>query len=66
VRRATTRAAIHDVFVARQPIFDAQSRLFAYELLYRGGAAEPRAHGVSPTDVHRHGDPHPAEHRHGR
>ena len=27
----------HDVFVARQPIFDEHKRLFAYELLFRGG-----------------------------
>ena len=27
----------HDVFVARQPIFDDRKRLFAYELLFRGG-----------------------------
>jgi EAL and modified HD-GYP domain-containing signal transduction protein len=40
-------AAIHDVFVARQPIFDAQSRLFAYELLYRGGASHTSAGGVT-------------------
>ena len=39
--------AIHDVFVARQPIFDAQSRLFAYELLYRSGATQTAAHGAS-------------------
>ena len=27
----------HDVFVARQPIFDARKRLHSYELLFRGG-----------------------------
>ena len=26
-----------DVFVARQPIFDTQKRVYAYELLFRGG-----------------------------
>ncbi len=26
-----------DIFVARQPIFDAKKRVFAYELLYRTG-----------------------------
>jgi EAL and modified HD-GYP domain-containing signal transduction protein len=38
---------IHDVFVGRQPIFDTQDRLFAYELLYRSGAAQNFAAGTS-------------------
>ena len=41
-------AGIHDVFVARQPIFDAAERLYAYELLYRSGATQTFAGGVSP------------------
>ena len=28
-----------DVFVARQPIFDIQKRIYAYELLFRTGMA---------------------------
>ncbi|MBD3728059.1 MAG: EAL domain-containing protein, partial [Moraxella osloensis] len=28
-----------DVFIARQPIFDRNNQVFAYELLYRGGTA---------------------------
>jgi EAL and modified HD-GYP domain-containing signal transduction protein len=34
-----------DVFVARQPIFDAKHRIIAYELLYRGGASATTAGG---------------------
>ena len=30
-------AGARDVFVARQPIFDRRGRLYAYELLFRGG-----------------------------
>lgn len=41
------RVGLHDVFVGRQPIFDQDERLFAYELLYRGGAGSTRADGVS-------------------
>ena len=33
VPAAPTATGIHDVFVARQPIFDAKDRLYAYELL---------------------------------
>ena len=40
-----------DVFVARQPIFDRQDRLVAYELLYRGNPAENLAVGVSSTQM---------------
>lgn len=40
-----------DVFVARQPIFDRQDRLVAYELLYRGNPAENRATGASSTQM---------------
>ena len=36
-----------DIFVARQPIFDAQQRMVAYELLYRGSAEADTADGVS-------------------
>ena len=42
---------IHDVFVARQPIFDAQDRLFAYELLYRSGSQQNWANGVSSNQM---------------
>ena len=40
-----------DVFVARQPIFDRQDNLVAYELLYRGNPTENRAAGVSVTQM---------------
>ena len=39
-----------DVFVARQPIFDADSEVSAYELLFRGGAAMDTAN-VSDNDA---------------
>lgn len=44
-------AGIHDVFVARQPIFGEDDRLFAYELLYRGDSANNRAAGVSSDQM---------------
>lgn len=40
-----------DLFVARQPIFDLQGRLEAYELLYRGGAQSARADGTSTEQM---------------
>ena len=40
-----------DVFIARQPIFDRQDRLVAYELLYRSNQAENRATGTSSTQM---------------
>jgi c-di-GMP phosphodiesterase len=39
-----------DLFVARQPIFDASRTLAGYELLYRGSAGAP---GATPTDPNR-------------
>lgn len=39
-----------DLFVARQPIFDARRALAGYELLYRGSAG---AAGADPTDPNR-------------
>src|SRR5580704_19502447 len=30
-------ACLHEKFIARQPIFDKRLRVFAYELLFRGG-----------------------------
>ncbi len=42
---------IHDVFVARQPIFGDDDRLFAYELLYRNDALQTRAEGVSQDQM---------------
>ena len=39
-----------DLFVARQPIFDARRALAGYELLYRGSAV---AGGADPTDPNR-------------
>jgi c-di-GMP phosphodiesterase len=48
---APVAAGIHDVFVARQPIFDANDRLFAYELLYRSGAQQNFANGVSADQM---------------
>jgi EAL and modified HD-GYP domain-containing signal transduction protein len=42
---------IRDVFVARQPIFDDGDRLFAYELLYRSGAHQTIAGGVSQNQM---------------
>jgi EAL and modified HD-GYP domain-containing signal transduction protein len=44
-------AGIHDVFVARQPIFDERDRLYAYELLYRSGAQHNFASGVSADQM---------------
>ena len=44
-------ASIRDVFVARQPIFDGGDRLFAYELLYRGGANHNAAGGASSNQM---------------
>jgi EAL and modified HD-GYP domain-containing signal transduction protein len=37
-----------DVFVARQPIFDAEGNVFAYELLYRQNGTTTFAGGVAP------------------
>ena len=51
VPAAPTATGIHDVFVARQPIFDAKDRLFAYELLYRSGAQQNFANGVSADQM---------------
>ncbi len=34
---------MRDIFVARQPIFDARHNVMGYELLYRSGAAEEQA-----------------------
>ena len=48
---ATDEQPIRDVFVARQPIFDDGDRLFAYELLYRGGAHQTVAGGVSANQM---------------
>jgi EAL and modified HD-GYP domain-containing signal transduction protein len=42
---------VHDVFVARQPIFDARDRLFAYELLYRSSAQQNWASGATPDQM---------------
>ena len=36
-----------DIFVARQPIFDAKQKMVAYELLYRGSADAQTSEGVS-------------------
>ena len=35
-----------DVFVARQPIFDRKSRVYAYELLYRSNAVRNEFNGA--------------------
>jgi EAL and modified HD-GYP domain-containing signal transduction protein len=40
-----------EVFVARQPIFDASDRCAGYELLYRGHAAATGAGGVAPDQM---------------
>ena len=40
-----------DIFVARQPIFDRQDRLVAYELLYRGNPSATQAVGVDSTQM---------------
>lgn len=45
-----TDASLVDVFVARQPIFDASGETYAYELLYRRTGATSVAEGVS-SDV---------------
>ena len=38
-----------DIFVARQPIFDRDDRLVAYELLYRGNPLDTAATGATST-----------------
>ncbi|MEO7963483.1 MAG: EAL domain-containing protein [Gemmatimonadaceae bacterium] len=38
---------MHDVFVARQPIFDQKGNVFAYELLYRRTGSHTAADGLS-------------------
>lgn len=38
---------MHDIHVARQPIFDVQDRLYGYEILYRSRADQNFASGVS-------------------
>lgn len=48
---ASDATGIHDVFVARQPIFDERDRLFAYELLYRSGTQQNWANGVSADQM---------------
>ncbi|MEO7083712.1 MAG: EAL domain-containing protein [Gemmatimonadaceae bacterium] len=45
---AESHESLVDVFVARQPIFDARGDLFAYELLYRRSGSDTVAEGVSP------------------
>jgi c-di-GMP-related signal transduction protein len=37
---------MHEKFIARQPIFDQRLRVFAYELLFRGG---PQNHFIKPS-----------------
>jgi EAL and modified HD-GYP domain-containing signal transduction protein len=44
------RGPVLDVFVARQPIFDAAGNIYAYELLYRRNGAIDHADGAS-SDV---------------
>jgi c-di-GMP phosphodiesterase len=48
---AATPTSIRDVFVARQPIFDDHDRLYAYELLYRSGAQQNWANGMSAQQM---------------
>ncbi|MBV9881236.1 MAG: HDOD domain-containing protein [Gemmatirosa sp.] len=48
---ADAAAAIRDVFVARQPIFDQADKLFAYELLYRSGTTQNWANGLSADQM---------------
>ncbi len=43
----TGKLQLSDIFVARQPIFDAKRRMMAYELLYRGSADADTADGVA-------------------
>jgi c-di-GMP-related signal transduction protein len=41
---------VHEKFIARQPIFDARLRVYAYELLFRGGPQnvfQPHLHAAS-------------------
>ena len=40
-----------DVFVARQPIFDREDRLVAYELLYRRNPSDTTAVGISSAQM---------------
>lgn len=40
-----------DIFLARQPIFDREDRLVAYELLYRGNPSDTRAHGATSAQM---------------
>ena len=48
---AADGSGIHDVFVGRQPIFDDREQLFAYELLYRSGAQQNFAGGLSSDQM---------------
>lgn len=48
---ATDSSACYDVFVARQPIFDADGTLGAYELLYRKSGAASGAAGASSEQM---------------
>jgi c-di-GMP-related signal transduction protein len=43
-----------DIFVARQPIFDAGNRLYGYELLYRGNGAATAAKGATSEQMSSH------------
>jgi EAL and modified HD-GYP domain-containing signal transduction protein len=42
-------SAVHDVFIARQPIFDSANRRVAYELLYRESRHATTSGGVSAS-----------------
>jgi c-di-GMP-related signal transduction protein len=49
-RLASPGAYMHEKFIARQPIFDKRLRVYAYELLFRGGPQnffQPRNHAAS-------------------
>ena len=43
----------HDVFVARQPIFDRRLRVYGYELPFRAGAADSRSASDDTDATHR-------------
>ncbi|HYW33444.1 MAG TPA: HDOD domain-containing protein [Gemmatimonas sp.] len=49
-RNGQTSSAVHDVFIARQPIFDVSDQRVAYELLYRE-SRNATTSGAVATDV---------------
>src|SRR5215470_8725817 len=49
--RPATPATEHDVFVARQPIYDAAMAVMAYELLYRPSPSDNKSRVIDPRQA---------------